>query len=61
MAKTQKVSTTSNMVKASVRTAMIADGGYDGRFQNKTFKDRKKEDNKRSARNWKKELKAFCY
>lgn len=47
--------------KAAARNDMMAQGGYDGRFQGKTFKDKKKDQDKREARNWKQNLRSMCY
>lgn len=53
------VSTTANMYKAAARTEFISQGGYDGRFMNKTMKDKKKHENKREARDWKQNSRMF--
>ena len=59
MAKQLKVSTTGNMYKSSARDQMMEAGGYDGRFMNKTMKDKKKHENKREARNFKQNARMF--
>lgn len=50
-----------SMQRGNQRQSMIDQGGYDGRFAGKTFKDKKKDQNRRESRDWKKSLKAYCY
>ncbi len=49
-----------NMHKGAARTQMMEQGGYDGRFMNKTFKDKKKHENRQEARKFKQNWRAFA-